>query len=56
MLTAIDDRIADGAEVKAVLVEAPFDELPELPVPVALGANLLHALSYARACGNRQDA
>ncbi len=43
VLMAIDDRIADGADVKAVLVEAPFDELQELRVPVALGANLLHA-------------
>ena len=43
VLTAIDDRSTDGADVKAVLVEAPFDELQELPVPVALGANLLHA-------------
>ena len=30
VLTAIDDRIADGADVKAVLVEAPFDELQSL--------------------------
>ena len=43
VLAAIDDRIADGADVKAVLVEAPFDVLPQLRVPVALGANLLHA-------------
>ncbi|MEM8706351.1 MAG: hypothetical protein AAGE98_07835 [Actinomycetota bacterium] len=43
VLSAIDDEIAGGAPVRAVLVEAPVGELPPVRVPLALGANLLHA-------------
>lgn len=39
----VDNELVGGAPVRAVLVEPPLRSLPDLPIPVVLGANLLHA-------------
>lgn len=43
VLDRIDEQVAAGAGVRAVLVEPPLRRLPELAIPTVLGANLLHA-------------
>ena len=43
VLDRVADHLAAGAPVRAVLVEPPVRRVPEVGVPVVLGANLLHA-------------
>ena len=43
VLQTVADAIERGGPVRAVLVEPPLRTVPEIPVPLVLGANLLHA-------------
>jgi predicted dehydrogenase len=43
VLEQVRSAVADGAPLRALLIEPPFGSIPNLKIPVMAGANLLHA-------------